>query len=350
MLRASSYADQLAACNQAGECFITNDAAPEFAGEVSLRLLNVQTGASTFVQKRRAVTLKAGAGVVEWFCAAPVSSTAPVADSSYEYYPCQTPVAGEFEKRASAAGMTQLQCQAACDANSTCAGFTRAMASFIKSNGCTFFSGSNNNTSFSSFRLGNTGEGADWWQRPSVPAFLDAPSVIPTCKVPEKMQCVGWADIPQWKLIGCLSEGENCVAQLLVTKSGQTATTVSHNVQAFVPPKRMQLSPANVTVEVLRSTVDANVNEVQLSVRTAAGGAGVALYVVLTTMAAGRFSENAFLLAGGAKNVSFLSWVPLTDSAVERLKSSLRVEHLAESMTQHPLLKSDDFASLSSQI
>jgi hypothetical protein len=53
--------------------------------------------------------------------------------------------------------------------------------------------------------------------------------------------------------------------------------------------------------------------------------------VVLTTAAQGRFSTNAFLLEN-VSNVSFHSWVPLTDSVVALLTSSLRVEHMAEHM------------------
>ena len=51
----------------------------------------------------------------------------------------------------------------------------------------------------------------------------------------------------------------------------------------------------------------------------------------LTTAAEGRFSENAFLLEGGQpKSLSFVSWRPLTNTVVRLLKSSIRVEHLAE--------------------
>ena len=110
-----------------------------------------------------------------------------------------------------------------------------------------------------------------------------------------------------------------------------TPRVVSSNIQPFVPPFKMQL-PRNVTVAVTvvapeeaeRMSVQ-RVDEVQLSVQSDR----CALYVVLTTQAAGRFSENAFLLEGGQpKQVTFLSWEPVTDSVMSLLRASLRVEHL----------------------
>jgi hypothetical protein len=57
-------------------------------------------------------------------------------------------------------------------------------------------------------------------------------------------------------------------------------------------------------------------------------------YVTLTTLATGRFSENAFVLLPGApKSLAFL---PYTDQPVDLdlLKSSIRVEHLASYLVQ----------------
>ena len=60
-----------------------------------------------------------------------------------------------------------------------------------------------------------------------------------------------------------------------------------------------------------------------------------ALYVVLTTQAAGRFSDNVLLLEAGApRSLSFLAWGALD---YDLLKSSVRVEHLAENVARGPL-------------
>ena len=57
-----------------------------------------------------------------------------------------------------------------------------------------------------------------------------------------------------------------------------------------------------------------------------------AVYVMLTTKAAGRFSDNFLLLRGEPQKVTvdFLSWDPEMSGAdvANLLNSSLRVEHL----------------------
>ena len=263
--------------------------APEFEGALSLRLINIQTGASAFVQKNWQVKLEPGAGIMRWFCAAappgpPVPPRAAGSDY-YRYYPCQTPVGGMYQNHSSTPGMTQAQCQAACDSSNTCAGFTRAKMARI--NGCVFYSTTQpQSANFSAFRLGNAaGDKLDWWQKGTVPPFLDLPPAIPTCVVPKKLACMNWIDVPEWSHVGCLAAGENCVAELTVMKKSDgeatQASVVSSNVQLFVPPKQMQLLPRTasstiVTAEVLAANVDAN--EVQLSVR-ARGGSRLALFV-----------------------------------------------------------------------
>lgn len=54
--------------------------------------------------------------------------------------------------------------------------------------------------------------------------------------------------------------------------------------------------------------------------------ANVAVFVVLTTLAQGRFSDNVFVLLPAAMTVQFIPFGPL-DRAV--LVGTLRVEHLA---------------------
>jgi hypothetical protein len=135
------------------------------------------------------------------------------------------------------------------------------------------------------------------------------------------------------------------VAELVVTAAGSrpasrpgAAVPVSYNVQPFVPPFAMQF-PRNVTVTVEIVPVSKDVggesegdaDAVQLLVRSS-GSTGAALFVVLTTHAPGRFSENAFLLESGpaGKSVSFLSWTTLSKDVVSLLRSTLRVEHMAQ--------------------
>lgn len=66
----------------------------------------------------------------------------------------------------------------------------------------------------------------------------------------------------------------------------------------------------------------------------------IAMYVVLTTLANGRFSDNAFLLEAGNVSVTFIPWgdaagppgSPALQKTIALLKRSLRVEHLAENL------------------
>jgi hypothetical protein len=60
-----------------------------------------------------------------------------------------------------------------------------------------------------------------------------------------------------------------------------------------------------------------------------------ALYVVLTTLANGRFSDNAFMLeTGEPRALQFIPWGAASDAKVTLalLKRSLRLEHLAENL------------------
>lgn len=356
MLRTSTYANQLAACNQAGECFVTNDGPNEFVGAVQLRLLNVQTGVSVPVREgAMPVSVPAGAGAIDWFCAAPplVAGPPPMTalifsegnpSGDYVYYPCQVPLDDGRFNIVRNLTMTLDQCQTECDASTTCAGFSRVSSGGLPMGaGCSLYFSQDD--AQKAWLRTVPGGGAGWWQKPNVPAFpVFGPPVFPTCVVPTPMQCPKWAAIPQWEDAGCLSGGENCVIELVVTSAGgknktalprsegpppPSVVVVSRNIQPFVPPKRMQLSswtPPTVTVAVGRVFGD---NQIQLLVHSP--GVAAALYVVLTTVAEGRFSDNAFLLEGSVKKeMWFVSWKPVTDSVVDLLRSSLRVEHLAE--------------------
>ena len=98
---------------------------------------------------------------------------------------------------------------------------------------------------------------------------------------------------------------------------------VSSNVATLALPQDLVLPRANVT-----ATVDSATPESDGSFRIRIDADAVAMYVVLTTRAHGRFSENAFLL-NGPKTISFL---PFVDDQLDVLKSSLRVESLSGNM------------------
>ena len=124
---------------------------------------------------------------------------------------------------------------------------------------------------------------------------------------------------------------------MAVTAKGATAARVSYNVLPFQPPKAMNLPQATVAVSVGES------KNADGSVPITVTSDAVALFVTLSTEAAGRFSENAFLvgpeaMVGAAsykKVVAFLPWTEgsaWTGAQHELLKATIRVEHLQENL------------------
>ena len=146
--------------------------------------------------------------------------------------------------------------------------------------------------------------------------------------------------------LGCDSVGfANCVVTLEVFKdtekggtnagkstsvTGGTGTSISRNVLPFQPPKTMKLPAAIVSVVVGEPA--AGTAGVPLTITSTA----TALYVTLTTLASGRFSDNSFLLqttsASTPATIYFLPWGEFGATELALLKSSIRIEHLQENL------------------
>lgn len=96
---------------------------------------------------------------------------------------------------------------------------------------------------------------------------------------------------------------------------------LSDNLIPLTAPAKMALSKANVKFSVgAAANVDGTVD---ITVTTDK----VAVYVTLTTLANGRFSDNAFLLLPSQPVV--VQFVPFGELDSAKLQSSLRVEHVA---------------------
>ena len=116
---------------------------------------------------------------------------------------------------------------------------------------------------------------------------------------------------------------------LMAVVTDAAGNEVSHNIVPFVAPKAMTLQS-----HTLHTTVGPIVNgTVEISVLCEYSAA---LFVVLTTRAAGRFSKNAFLLEEGSTTVTFIPWDVLNETTWQLLNASLRVEHLADALDPHP--------------
>ena len=166
--------------------------------------------------------------------------------------------------------------------------------------------------------------GADWFQKPGTPAIPAPPPPTPCLPPPAEPACTGWSHTAAWKKVGCTTGGSNCVVSIEVTNSSGGRASI--NVLPFQPPRNMELAHASVTATVGKPTKDGLVS---ISVTSSA----TAMFVVLTTKAEGRFSDNAFLLEhGAAREILFYPWKELDEAMLSLLRSSLRVEHLAENV------------------
>lgn len=128
------------------------------------------------------------------------------------------------------------------------------------------------------------------------------------------------AGITQWfQLNATTNVNETVLTAEVIDLSG---TRKSFNVILQAVPVNLVLPRATVQFFVAHTvnkdgTVDINVSTDK-----------VALYVTLTTLAQGRFSDNAFLLTS-TQTIRFIPFGPLD---MGLLRSSLRLEHLAAYM------------------
>ena len=150
-----------------------------------------------------------------------------------------------------------------------------------------------------------------------------------------------------------LHQGTNCLLTLSVSAGGENKTIRSHNVIPFHPPKTIRLPSSTITVNIgeaiatkaSTTTTTTTTAEATTEMPVKLTASATALYVTLTTLASGRFSDNVILLeAGVPTTVSFLFWADSPGDAATKkatqetqealLRSSLRVEHLAENLSQ----------------
>jgi hypothetical protein len=240
-------------------------------------------------------------------------------------------------------------CEAACNADPKCLGFSKYNHGAPKGswrNNCWLYEAVPS-------LVGNTE--ASWHQKPGtkpIPGPKPAPPAPPhpaprpppppgpkpppppkpvPYPEPAQLNCTSWAQTTGWQKVGCNKIGGNCVLLIDVyNSSSPSGSPESWSTLSFQPPKHMQLAPANVSWSLEQPAADGSRVPITLTSNA------TALYVVLTTAAQGRFSDNSLLLEGGAtgaRQVDFLPWDgPMDEAKVALLRSTLRVEHLAENL------------------
>ena len=338
-LRRSAFADQLASCNTAGACFVTNSAPHAFVGTVSLSLLNMMDPAGKLIGvANHSISLAAGAGITRWFCATPAVGSAGTAartigQDSYARHQDQIPaIQNGFYMNLNSRVNITAECETSCSANASCEGFTQDDKVATR---CWLYG---------SVKSVETRAGVSWYQRPgtapiplgpprppprppSPPPPGPPPGPAPAPRPPPQLPCSTWVSTTAWSRAGCDIAGTNCA--LLVEVTGAEGDRRSHSTNSFVAPKTMRL-PAAVVTAVVGQPMAAGTT-VPITMHTTA----TALYVVLTSAVQGRFSDNAFLLLPGEPmTVDFVSWKAggMDAAQLAVLKSSLRVEHLQENL------------------
>eukprot|EP00040_Diaphanoeca_grandis_P034655 m.215991 g.215991 ORF g.215991 m.215991 type:complete len:1074 (-) comp33200_c0_seq2:397-3618(-) len=110
-----------------------------------------------------------------------------------------------------------------------------------------------------------------------------------------------------------------------IVVSSVDGSVASNNVVALATPQHMQLKPANVSVVAQRVSTSMFVANVRCD--------AVAMYVTLTTLAHGRFSDNALLVRPPGVAIAFELAVPSPHASAEdawsAFSSSVRVEDVS---------------------
>jgi len=129
-----------------------------------------------------------------------------------------------------------------------------------------------------------------------------------------------WPNCAAWNSVlsnaGCASNGNDCI--LTVTVNNDNGDAISNNLVALSIPGDMKLPAAQVFASIGSIHRDGSISIILSS-------NAVAMYVTLTTNAAGRFSENVFLMLPGQAEVRFIPFGPLN---IQLLGSTLTIEHV----------------------
>jgi beta-mannosidase len=130
-----------------------------------------------------------------------------------------------------------------------------------------------------------------------------------------------WFRVPQ---LGKLDATTHVVEAIVLDEDG---TTVASNLVLLATPEHMQLPRSNVTVRAEQRPDGTLVAHVSVS--------ATAMWVTLTTLAHGRFEDNAFLLRPPGCAVAFLPTVGAPATTLAEFTKSLRVEDVSTYMDMY---------------
>ena len=303
--KASIFADVMATCGVGGACFVVNDGILPFTGSVTVEYVGLANSSTTTIYHED-LHLSAGAGVIKPFTVTlptppptPMPPpTPPAGDCDFANNTDWLPKTTDPHWHPAGPGMptpvgTPSDCCALCDADPTC-----VVATFAEGRcppcpgicGCCYLKTKADQSGGSFARVGVF----SCKKKTSATTAVDA---APATK---------WID-PRSQFI------------LVATVTAADGAIASTHPVLYVPPKDLLLPDAHVQF----TLSDADKTAPTITVTTDA----VALFVTFTTLAQGRFSDNAFLLMpGGARTIVFH---PFEGFDFAELKATLRVEHVA---------------------
>lgn len=142
---------------------------------------------------------------------------------------------------------------------------------------------------------------------------LRSASTIPLVEL-QPLKMPAGAGVSKWQDVAASTALEPEATVLVATIVNASGGVVHDNLIPLASPERMMTILA-------KATVSFAVHGLQVIVSTD----HLALYVVLTTAAHGRFEDNAFLLKPGSRSLAF---VPFAEGQEDVLRDTLRVEHL----------------------
>lgn len=334
LLKASAYQDTFAYCALNGVCVLKHDGIRPFAGTALVTVTNLMSGAKHVVSSSP-LRLSAGPAVTSWFCAFANASLTALRDvqpahalANDSYTQIQGLIPSDRTNYTQTAQGPRHACEMTCDKLQGCVGFTRSTGAAPSSSAECFMYKSVPS-------LNGAAPTASFYLKPGLPRPPTAPTppgpppppvLPPAPPVAYQPHCGTFASM--LPALGCAPNGSDCVLTVQATSSGGKhiagigdQSVLSTNVNLFVPPKDLVSLPrASITATVGEGQTDGKVPITLYS-------SHVALYVTLTTLAAGRFSDNAFLLHGGSKTIDFIPW---EDFDIGVLRHTLRAESLSD--------------------
>ena len=126
--------------------------------------------------------------------------------------------------------------------------------------------------------------------------------------------------VVEWFNVDGLPSGVNSTV-ISTVRDTQTGTVMSEHMIQLVKPMHKRVPVAKLSFTIAeKANADGTIDIVVASDK-------VALWVTLTTLAQGRFTDNAFFLPATTKTIQFIPFSPSTENEdLAQLKQSLRIE------------------------